>query len=132
MGIESACIPLPSVARRGGGGGRGRGPMGMSGAEPPRLREVQVFTPRELPDFRPPIASGALRADLDGNLWIRTNPVKPIPGGEVWDVVTREGRTTDRLQLPRNYTLLGFGRDKVVFLLMREQNGARVARVRLK
>ena len=43
----------------------------------------------DLPDYRPPFTSGAVRADADGNLWIRTIPPKPTPGGAVYDIVSR-------------------------------------------
>jgi hypothetical protein len=96
------------------------------------MREVVVLAPKELPDFRPPFNANAVRADLDGNLWIRTNPPAPIPGGPVYDVVSRRGELVDRLQLPPGYTLVGFGRGKVVFLSMRDASGVHLARVRLK
>jgi hypothetical protein len=100
--------------------------------DPPTLREVSVISPKELPDFRPPFAGDAVRADLDGNLWIRTNPPKPIPGGAVFDVVNRAGQLVDRLQLPPGYSLVGFGRGRVVFLSMRDAAGVHLARVRLR
>jgi hypothetical protein len=73
-----------------------------------------------------------VRADLDGNLWIRTIPPKPVPGGPVYDIVNRGGELVDRLQVPPGYTLVGFGRGKVVFLSMRDPSGVHLARVRLK
>jgi hypothetical protein len=96
------------------------------------MREVSVIRPAELPDYRPPIANGAVRADADGNLWIRPVPPKPTPGGAVYDVVSREGKLVDRLQLPPGYTLVGFGRGRVVYLSMRDAGGIHLARVRLQ
>jgi len=86
----------------------------------------------ELPDYRPPFSSGAVRADADGNLWIRTIPAKPTPGGPVYDIVSHEGQLVDRLQLPPGYALVGFGKGKVVYLSMRDAKGIHLARVRLK
>lgn len=117
-GIPS-CIPMPI-------------PNLAQVPNPPTMREVSVISPRALPDFRPPFGSNAARADMDGNLWIRTAPAKPVPGGPVYDVVTRKGELLDRLQVPPGYTLVGFGRDKVVFLSMRDAAGVHLARVRLK
>jgi hypothetical protein len=99
---------------------------------PPTMREVSVISPKALPDFRPPFGANALRADMDGNLWIRTIPSKPIPGGPVYDIVTRAGELVDRLQVPPGYSLVGFGRGRVVYLSMRDASGIHLARVRLK
>ena len=86
----------------------------------------------DLPDYRPPFTSGSVRADADGNLWIRTAPAKPVPGGPVYDVVSRSGELVDRLQLPPGYGLAGFGKGRVVYLSMRDQQGVHLARVRLR
>ena len=86
----------------------------------------------ELPDYRPPLPGASARADADGNLWIRTIPSKPIPGGTVYDIVSAQGELVDRLQLPPGYTLVGFGKGKVVYLSTRDAKGIHLARVRLK
>jgi hypothetical protein len=96
------------------------------------MRDISVLPAADLPDYRPPIAVGSTRADADGNLWIRTIPPKPIPGGLVFDVVSSSGEMTDRLQLPPGYTLVGFGEGKVVYLQMRDAMGIKLARVRLR
>lgn len=114
-----SCIPMPI-------------PNLAQVPNPPTLREVSVIAPKSLPDFRPPFGSNAVRADMDGNLWIRTNPAKPTPGGPVYDVVTRAGQLVDRLQVPFGYTLVGFGKGRVIFLSMRDANGIHLARVRLR
>jgi hypothetical protein len=98
---------------------------------PPQMREVSVIAPTELPDFRPPFTQNAVRADMDGNLWIRSNPVRPVPGGPVYDVVNREGVLVDRIQIPPGYGLVGFGRGGVVYLSTRGREGTQLARVRL-
>ena len=112
------------------------GPVMISGGNvppPPTMRPVSVLPPSELPDYRPPLATnGAVRADMDGNLWIRTNPMRPVQGGPVFDIVSREGQLVNRLQLPPGYTLVGFGKGKVVYLSMRDQTGIHLARVRLR
>ena len=115
-----SCIPGPVVVTVGNAP-----PM-------PQIRESGVMSTSDLPDYRPPFSSGAVRADADGNLWIRTNPPKPVPGGAVWDVVSRDGGVIDRLQLPQGYAIVGFGKGKVVYLSMRDQSGIKLARVLLK
>jgi hypothetical protein len=115
-----SCIPSPIIV------------SGGVAPPPPTIRELAMVPADELPDYRPPFAAGAARADADGNLWIRTNPLKPVPGGPVYDVVNASGEMIDRLQLPPGYTLVGFGKGKVVYLSMRDAKGIHVARVRLR
>jgi hypothetical protein len=101
--------------------------------QPPTPRPVVVVEPSELPDYRPPFGAGSVRADLDGNLWIRTNPMKPVTtGGPIFDIVSSRGELVNRIQLPRGYTIAGFGRGRVVYLTMRDATGIHLARVRLK
>jgi hypothetical protein len=111
-------------------------PVTFSGGvvpQPPMLRQVSVMPASELPDYRPPIATnGAVRADMEGNLWIRIVPPKPIPGGPVYDIVSPQGELVNRLQTPPGYTLVGFGKGKIVYLTMRDATGIHLARVRLK
>ena len=120
-GDTPSCIPTPIFI------------PGGNVPQPPTLREDGVLSANELPDYRPPLtSSGAVRADLDGNLWIRPTLPRPIPGGPVFDVVDRKGEMIDRIQVPPGYQLVGFGRGKVVFLQMRDARGVHLARVRLK
>jgi hypothetical protein len=108
-------------------------PLATVSATRPTLRQPTVVEPSELPDYRPPFGTASVRADRDGNLWIRTVPVRPAPGGgPVYDIVSRAGQLVNRIQLPTGYTLVGFGRDKVVYLSMRDPSGIHLARVRLR
>jgi len=110
-------------------------PVMMSGGTappPPQQRHVIVMPPKDLPDYRPPLATGAVRADEDGHLWIRTNPPRPVPGGPVYDIIDPAGELVQRLQPPPGYTLVGFGRGRVVYLSMRDASGIHLARVRLR
>jgi hypothetical protein len=118
-GVPS-CIPAPIIM------------TGGMAPPPPTMRDVSVLPASDLPDYRPPFANAATRADADGNLWIRTIPAKPIPGGPVFDIVSHEGELADRIQLPPGYTLVGFGKGKVVYLSMRDAKGIHLARVRLR
>lgn len=117
-GIPS-CIPAPIML------------AGGLAPPPPTMRDVSVLPASDLPDYRPPFANSATRADADGNLWIRTIPAKPIPGGVVYDIINRQGELADRIQLPPGYTLVGFGKGRVVYLSMRDLKGIHLARVRL-
>ncbi|HSK21507.1 MAG TPA: hypothetical protein VK912_20305 [Longimicrobiales bacterium] len=115
-----SCIPMPPIV------------AGGVAPPPPQPRQIQVVEASQLPDYRPPLPVGATRADQDGNLWIRTNPMQPVRGGPIYDIVSRDGVLVNRIQLPPNYSLVGFGRDRVVYLSMRDATGTHVARVRLK
>jgi hypothetical protein len=120
VGGTPSCIPSPIVV--------------SGGVAPPMpaIRELFVVPPDELPDYRPPFIAGAARADADGNLWVRTQPAKPVPGGPIYDVISKDGELIDRLQVPVGYTLVGFGKGKVVYLSMRDPKGIHLARVRLR
>ena len=114
----------------GGGGPPPGGPGGAGGLPQGNIRvtgpggangNVQLnFIPaNELPDYKPPFFGGSLRADTEGNLWIRTIPTKAIPGGPVYDVINRKGELIDRVQIPENRTIVGFGPEGTVYLAAR-------------
>jgi hypothetical protein len=46
--------------------------------------------------------------------------------------VSRKGELVDRIQIPQGYTIVGFGKGKVVYLSMRDAKGIHLARVRLR
>ncbi|MDB4914585.1 MAG: hypothetical protein JWM95_2229 [Gemmatimonadetes bacterium] len=115
-----SCIPTPiSVA------GGNSPPM-------PQIRTNGVMAPADLPDYKPPFATNAVRADGDGNLWVKINTPTPMAGGPVYDLINRKGELADRLQLPPGYNLVGFGAGRVVYLAMRDAKGQHLARVVLR
>lgn len=65
-------------------------------------------TPSDLPDFRPPFMSGFTRGDAENRVWVRENQ-NPPTGWTIYDVIDRQGRLTDRVQLPAGSALVGFG-----------------------
>jgi hypothetical protein len=109
-------------------------PVTIPGNTPvmPTMRETSVMPWQDLPDYRPPFGQGAVRADADDNLWIRTGTRSDRNAPIVYDVVNRKGELFDRLQLPPAYTLVGFGPGRVVYLSMRDPAGIHLARVRLR
>jgi len=113
-----------AVQRREGGPG---GPGG--GMTRPQMTFVE---PSELPDYKPPFFAGQVRADQDGNLWIRTIPTKGIAGGPVYDVINSKGALIDRVQVPKDRTIVGFGAGGVVYLLVREGTTTKLERARFK
>ena len=67
-----------------------------------------------IPDSLPPFDAGAdtlgpvVKADADGNVWIGVRLPKRLDGGVVYDVVNRQGKLVDRIQIPGGTTLVGF------------------------
>jgi hypothetical protein len=98
----------------------------------PTYRAPTLLRVSDLPDYKPPITSTSTRADADGNLWIRTLPMRPTPGGPIYDVVDRNGVMFDRIQLPQGFSLAGFGPGRIVYLSNRDATGLHLSRVRLK
>jgi hypothetical protein len=94
--------------------------------------QVSLVSPSELPDYKPPFFAGQVRADQDGNLWIRTIPTKGIAGGPVYDVINAKGELIDRVQVPKDRTIVGFGAGGVVYLLAREETATKLERARFK
>jgi hypothetical protein len=102
-----------------GGGGPG-GPL------PP----LTMIAPSDLPDYKPAFAPGSTRADADGNLWIRTS--QNVNGIPVYNVVNRSGELIDRVQLPQNRVLVGFGPGGVVYLAVRDGATAHLEKARVR
>jgi hypothetical protein len=111
-----------------GGGGTPNIQINGANMAPPVITYV---SPSELPDYKPPFFPGAVRADADGNVWVRTVPTKPTPGGPVYDVIDRQGTIVDRVQLPEGRTIVGFGAG-TVYLATRDAAGVKLERARLK
>jgi hypothetical protein len=110
----------------GGGGGGGRPQQGVQQISAPSLNFV---SPKELPDYRPAFRQGAVRADEEGNLWVRTT--HPSDAGPIYDVVNGKGELTDRVKLPFGRVISGFGKG-VVYLGVQDDKGARLEMARIK
>jgi hypothetical protein len=107
----------------------------QSGVRPGSVRqddapEATYVDPDELPDYQPVFASGAVRADAEGHLWVRTIPPAPLSGGAIYDVLDRDGRLVDRVQVPRGTAIAGFAPKGVVFLAERRAGAISIIRVR--
>ena len=114
-----------------GAGGAGGGPNIRIGAGPGGGGVQMNFVPAsELPDYKPPFFAGSVRADTEGNLWIRTIPTKAIAGGPVYDVVNQKGELVDRVQIPENRTIVGFGADGAVYLAARDNTAVYLERAK--
>lgn len=72
---------------------------------------------KELPDFYPAVRQGQVRADREGNVWILPSTSAAASGGGlIYDVVNRQGEIKERVQLPKGRSLVGFGRNGVIYL----------------
>ncbi len=93
-------------------------------APPPKL-----VTLDEVPDYFPPVGTGTTAlADADGHVWLGTVSNDALPEGtqcgaivtergfSVWDVVSRTGGVIDRVRIPNNGRVTGFGPGGVVYL----------------
>jgi hypothetical protein len=98
-----------------------------------KLQPPQAYAdPQDLPDYRPPfMGTGNVKADAAGHIWIRVNQSAPLAGGPVYDVVDRQGKLIDRVQIPGATTIVGFG-PGTVYLSSREGAGVRLARARIR
>ncbi|HEV7596564.1 MAG TPA: hypothetical protein VGO33_16330 [Gemmatimonadaceae bacterium] len=99
---------------------------GAGGPLPP----LTMVSPSDLPDYKPAFVPGSTRADADGNLWIRTS--QNIDARPVYDVVNRKGDLIDRVQLPSNRVLAGFGANGVVYLAVRDGATAHLEKARIR
>ena len=132
----------PTALTPGGGGGNSQvfvfgGPGGgASGGAPPRggsPQFQQTFIPAgDLPDYKPPFFAGSTRADMEGNLWIRTIPTSAIAGGPVYDVINRKGELVDRVQIAAGRTIVAFGPSGAVYLVNRDGATVTIERASVK
>jgi hypothetical protein len=124
-----------------GGGAAGAGTMtvtangnttvtaiGPGGGGP--IPPLTMVSPSDLPDYKPAFTPGSTRADADGNLWIRTS--QNVDARPVYDVVNRKGELIDRVQLPQNRVLAGFGANGAVYLAVRDGTTAHLEKARIK
>ncbi len=107
------------VVQMGPDGGGGRGATGNFSPQ----SQISFVSPSDLPDYKPPFFANSVRADASGNIWVRTIPTRQIAGGPVYDVINREGKLIDRVQVPEGRTIIGFGADGSVYLVTRDTTG---------
>lgn len=70
----------------------------------------------DIPDSYPPIRVNQTRADYEGRVWILPATSGSARGGLLYDVVNRDGKVVERVQLPPGRALVGFGKGDVVYL----------------
>jgi len=122
--------PARDSAARGGAPRDGSPRQTTTTDAPQQLPPLTLVAPNDLPDYKPAFTPGSTRADADGNLWIRTS--HNVDGRPVYDVVNRKGDLVDRVQLPLNRQLAGFGPNGVVYLGVRDGRTAHLEKARLR
>ncbi len=71
--------------------------------------EIVLVSAKELPDYEPVIQPGAMKIDLEGNIWIVPRTAIPSAnGGLRYDVVTREGVIVERVIVPKGRAIAAF------------------------
>ena len=109
-----------------GGGGGGRPQQGVQQISAPAINLVPA---KELPDYRPAFKQAAVRADPDGNLWVRTTA--PTDAGSIYDVINGKGELIDRVKIPFGRVISGFG-PGVVYMGVQDDKGARVEMAKVR
>lgn len=110
-------------------------PMAMGGnplAGAVMSRNVNFVRPEELPDYKPPFFANAVRADAEGNLWIQTIPTRALAGGFVYDVINAKGELVERVQIPEDRTIVGFGAGGMAYLVARDGMKTTLEKARIR
>jgi hypothetical protein len=136
IGLSPAAAPAPGMEPVSARNVRVSSSRDAGGSSPAQATEQttdpppEYVAPDELPDYQPAFAVGSLRADEDDRLWVRTIPPHPLGGGAIYDVLDGHGTLIDRVQVPRNSAIAGFGPGGIVYLAQREGGTLRIKRCR--
>ncbi|MEP6763435.1 MAG: hypothetical protein ABJB66_03940 [Gemmatimonadaceae bacterium] len=96
-------------------------PLDYTGTALVTTAKIVLVPLSEMPDYWPPVRFGSVLADLDSNVWILpTSTAQRAGGGIVYDVVNRSGQLFQRVQLPSNRSIAGFGPNGVIYLRSRD------------
>ena len=93
---------------------------------------LRYADPKDLPDYKPAFASGAVHSDAAGQLWVRIIDEDTTAAGPQYDVIDRTGKLIDCVVTPKGTTVAGFGPDGVVYLGVRDKAGVHLVRAREK
>jgi hypothetical protein len=91
--------------------------MSVRGGPIPVFFETMAVAPSEVPDYPPPFVARATRVDADGRIWVlERGKLAAPPAPLVYDVIDRNGQIVDRVQMPMNAAVVGFGPGGAVYL----------------
>jgi hypothetical protein len=131
---DDANRPTKTGTTSGGSSISGGGGLSVGGAPftpSPAAKEYEFVKPMALPDYRPAFEPGALRVDAHDNLWIRTLQPARSTDVSIYDVVTRQGKLIDRIELPKDRTIVGFD-ETSIYLAARESGVGWLERVKIR
>ena len=90
---------------------------------------------KDVPDYYPPLMSGAstrVFGDPRNRVWIAPSTSLQARGGVLMDVVNKKGEIEERVQLPANAMVIGFGTgDTVILRLLQPDRTNKIARARI-
>jgi|SRR5665213_130719 hypothetical protein len=89
---------------------------------------IRYADPKDLPDYKPAFASGAVHSDADAKLWVRIINDDTTAAGPEYDVIDRSGKLIDCVVTPKGTTVAGFGPGGVVYLGVRDKAGVHLVR----
>ena len=78
--------------------------------------DVGIVPDSEFPQFWPPVEPGSVLADLDNHIWVLPTTSLNAANGFTYDVINKEGKIFERVQLPKGRVLAGFGPHDVVYM----------------
>jgi hypothetical protein len=101
-----------------------QGSMMMFGMSPSAMPVFETLTvaPSEVPDYPPPFVPRATRVDLENRIWLLERAPLGSKAPLVYDVIDRNGQIVDRVRMPPNAAVLGFGPNGSVYLSITPQN----------
>jgi hypothetical protein len=101
-----------------------QGSMMMFGMSPSMMPiwETLTVAPSEVPDYPPPFVPRATRVDLENHIWLLERAPLGSKAPLVYDVIDRNGQIVDRVRMPANAAVLGFGPGGSVYLSITPQN----------
>ncbi len=82
--------------------------------------DMGIVPDSEFPSFYPPIQQGSVLADLDNHVWILPTTSAHSANGMTYDVVDRKGEVIERVQLPKDRVLVGFGPHNTIYMTRAE------------
>ena len=74
-------------------------------------------------DYIPPFRASALKPDADNNVWILPTTSASANGGLLYDVINNKGELFERVQLPADRFVVGFGKGRVVYMAHYDRRG---------
>ncbi len=77
---------------------------------------IQFAPLADMADYVAPVRRGQVKADEDGNLWVLPSATSLAKGGLLYDVINKKDGLHERVQIPPDYLVVGFGRRGVVYL----------------